>query len=66
MKYFKHSKIYILYALLLTGTAGSYSYNRWGGEEPDIAEKVDVKTIRQNPASFRSHYMPRMIYMRGK
>jgi len=66
MRNFSKARIYFLYALLMTGTAGAYSYNRWGGQEPDVAEKVDVKTIRQNPASFRTHYMPRMIYMRGK
>jgi hypothetical protein len=37
-----------------------------GGKDPIMAKNLNVKSIRANPTSFRSVYMPRILSGGGK
>ncbi|RME93035.1 MAG: hypothetical protein D6767_01880 [Candidatus Hydrogenedentota bacterium] len=61
--------IYTVVSLVFIGLDAYWLMNKKGGEEGEaITSKkpLDIKTIRQNPGSFRSHYLPYMIYTGGK
>lgn len=64
--------ILIVHTLVSAALIGYYTLalkHRWGGQsgEAIVSKKpLDVKTIRQNPGSFRSHYLPYFIYTGGK
>ena len=59
--------LYGLTCVLFSWMAIGMSRDRVGGDAGDkIETKMSVKTIRENPGSFRSHYARTFIYVGGK
>ncbi len=66
MKTLLSMKYYIAFAIFAVFISISSFAKRWGGDSSDTIEKANVKTIRQNPGSFRTMYLPYIIYSGGK
>jgi len=58
--------IFIPASLLLTGLSVYQIWTKSGGQEPIEAKKLDVKSIRANPTSFRAVFLPRILAGGGK
>ena len=59
-------KYFLIMGVLMTSSFSYLTYTKVGGDTSDNIKNVDVKSIRQNPGSFRSRYMPFFIYTGGK
>ena len=59
-------KFFLPYALFISFLSVYSVKDRWGSDSSDKMSNVDVRSIRQNPGSFRSHYFPMYIRTGGK
>lgn len=60
-------KIFFIVTFFLAGTGFLFTFATGvTGRSPVKKTGVDVKTIRENPGSFRSHYYPMILYSGGK
>ena len=66
MKALWQIKFYLLFSLFCSGMGLWSIQDRWGGQSSETVKNMDVKSIRQNPGSFRSHYLPFFHYTGGK
>jgi hypothetical protein len=57
--------LYLVYGIILLGLAGMAEYRGWSLLRPNEFKSVP-KTIRDNPGSYRSHYMFYSHYTGGK
>jgi len=58
--------IYLPVTIMLFIWSAVYMINHWGGKEPLKQQNLNVKSIRANPTSFRTVYMPRILAGGGK
>lgn len=58
--------VYLPLTLFFFGFAMQRMLAQSGGKEALEAENLNVKSIRANPTSFRSVYMPRILAGGGK
>lgn len=61
---FRHP-IYLIYSLLVLGTAATAEYRGWSFLRVNELKNVP-KTVRDNPGAFRSHYGYYPRYFGGK
>lgn len=66
MKEILRMYIYLPLTLLFFGFSVHRMLTQSGGKEALKAENLNVKSIRANPTSFRSVYMPRILAGGGK
>ncbi len=57
--------IYLIYSLLVLGTAATAGYRGWSFLRVNELKNVP-KTVRDNPGAFRSHYSYFPRYFGGK
>lgn len=66
MKEWLNMKIYAATTAFFLAWPAVYIVNRYGGETAKKEKSLDIKSIRQNPTSFRQQYMPRILVAGGK
>ena len=57
--------LYVLYAMMMLGLAGTAEYRGWSLLSVDEVKNVP-KSVRDNPGAYRSHYASYSRYLGGK